>query len=378
MTLIIILMVIFVVYQCLSTKIVQTKQTHFVRVFFTKVSTVTPNYEKIKKGIVRGRSTLRDPICCIFFLCVPFLKDCLFLISSWDTGTSRAACSSQDWDHGKEHLLGFPSSDSLQWLSSATLYLLDYPSNWWNFILFNGWVIILLKIYKHAFLISMLIKYPCFTRDLGPLRPSFYLRILLQSMETYWAHFLTRAFWPPWEDALCLREWYKSCVWALLVFHVTQGILLFLSFSLFLFVDSSPQVPVCKRLQHSHSCFSFLIALLKWLPSSQNCAVHLVFTSPRKHSLKLPSLVSIIHSRKKGHAWCDHLKDHQNQSQEHLTPTVTILKISEVKNASLIYPDPYLWSWFPPSNYKTPCCSLSREGTVCRTLTCSGLLCLAQ
>ena len=175
MTLIIILMVIFVVYQCLSTKIVQTKQTHFVRVFFTKVSTVTPNYEKIKKGIVRGRSTLRDPICCIFFLCVPFLKDCLFLISSWDTGTSRAACSSQDWDHGKEHLLGFPSSDSLQWLSSATLYLLDYPSNWWNFILFNGWVIILLKIYKHAFLISMLIKYPCFTRDLGPLRPSRWL-----------------------------------------------------------------------------------------------------------------------------------------------------------------------------------------------------------
>ena len=146
--LIIILMVIFVVYWCLSTKIVQTKQTHLVRAFFTKVSTVTHNYEKIKKGIVRGWSTLRDPICCIFFLCVPFLKDCLFLISSWDTGTSRAACSSQDWDHGKEHLLGFPSSDSLQWLSSATLYLMDYPfcCNWWNFILFNCLVIILLKI----------------------------------------------------------------------------------------------------------------------------------------------------------------------------------------------------------------------------------------
>ena len=192
--LIIILMVIFVVYWCLSTKIVQTKQTHLVRAFFTKVSTVTHNYEKIKKGIVRGWSTLRDPICCIFFLCVPFLKDCLFLISSWDTGTSRAACSSQDWDHGKEHLLGFPSSDSLQWLSSVTLYLLDYPCNWWNFILFNGWVIILLKIYKHAFLISMLIKYPCSTRDLSPLHPSFYLQLLLQSMETYWAHFLTQAF----------------------------------------------------------------------------------------------------------------------------------------------------------------------------------------
>ena len=95
-TLVIILVIIFVIYRCLSTKIVQTKQTHSVRTFFTKVSIVTPNYEKIKKGIVRGRSTLRDPICCIFFLCVPFLKDCLFLISSWDTGTSRAACSSQD------------------------------------------------------------------------------------------------------------------------------------------------------------------------------------------------------------------------------------------------------------------------------------------
>ena len=61
--------------------------------------------------------------------------------------------------------------DSLQWLPSVTLYLKDYPfcCNWWNSILFNGWVIILLKIYKHAFL---QIKYPCFTWDLGPLHPS--------------------------------------------------------------------------------------------------------------------------------------------------------------------------------------------------------------
>ena len=44
----IILVIIFVVYQCLSTKIVQTKQTQLVRAFFTKVSTVTLNYEKIK------------------------------------------------------------------------------------------------------------------------------------------------------------------------------------------------------------------------------------------------------------------------------------------------------------------------------------------
>ena len=43
----------------------------------------------------------------------------LFLISSWKTGMSGAARSSQDWDHEKRHLLGFlsvtPFSDSLQW-----------------------------------------------------------------------------------------------------------------------------------------------------------------------------------------------------------------------------------------------------------------------
>ena len=51
--LIIILVIIFVVYRCLSTKIVQTKQTQLVRAFFTKVSTVT-NYAKIKKGELSG------------------------------------------------------------------------------------------------------------------------------------------------------------------------------------------------------------------------------------------------------------------------------------------------------------------------------------
>ena len=44
----------------------------------------------------------------IFFFCVLFLKDSLFLISSWKTGASRDACSSQDWDHEKGHLLGLP------------------------------------------------------------------------------------------------------------------------------------------------------------------------------------------------------------------------------------------------------------------------------
>ena len=93
-------------------------------------------------------------------------------------GTSRASCSSQDWDHGKGYLLGFlsvtPFTDSS---ASATLYVLDYPfcCNWWNFIVCNSWVIILLKIYKPAFL---LIKYPCSTRDLGPPHPSLCLHSL--------------------------------------------------------------------------------------------------------------------------------------------------------------------------------------------------------
>ena len=106
-------------------------------------------------------------------------------------GRSRAAHSSQDWDHGKGHLLGFLSV-TLQWLSSATLCLLEYPFcyNWWNFILCSGWVIILLKIYKHAFL---LIKYPCSTRALGPPHPSFCLHSL-RSVKTYRAHFFARAF----------------------------------------------------------------------------------------------------------------------------------------------------------------------------------------
>ena len=85
-------------------------------------------------------------------------------------------------------------SNSLQWLfsASATLYVLDYPfsCNWWNFILCNGWVIILLKIYKHAVL---LIQYPCSTRDLGPLHPSFCLHSH-QNVEACQAHFLTQAF----------------------------------------------------------------------------------------------------------------------------------------------------------------------------------------
>ena len=51
---IVLMMITFLVYQCLSTKIVQTKQLRLVRAFFTKVSRVIPNYEKIKKRELSG------------------------------------------------------------------------------------------------------------------------------------------------------------------------------------------------------------------------------------------------------------------------------------------------------------------------------------
>ena len=139
--------------------------------------------------------------------------------------------------------------DSFQWLSSATLYVLDYPfcCNWWNFILCNGWVIILLKIHKHAVL---LIKYPCSTRDLGP-RVLLSVFILFGAWKPAELTFLPGLSRLPWEDALCLRERYKPCARDLFVFHVTREILLSLSFSLFLFIDSGPQVLVYKRLQQN-------------------------------------------------------------------------------------------------------------------------------
>ena len=56
----------------------------------------------------------------------------LFLISSWKIGMSRAAGSCQDWDHGKEHLLGFPSvtlfSDPLLKGLSSLLELVEFHS----------------------------------------------------------------------------------------------------------------------------------------------------------------------------------------------------------------------------------------------------------
>ena len=121
---------------------------------------------------------------------MPFLKDLLFLISSWKTGMSRAAHSSQDWDHEKGHLLGFssvtPFSDSFHWpylnaISSVMPLLLRIWNPFWPFedcyllgfvfaqFFFYYQKLPCMKIYKHAFL---QIKHPCFTWDLGPLCPS--------------------------------------------------------------------------------------------------------------------------------------------------------------------------------------------------------------
>ena len=119
-----------------------------------------------RKYTVRGCSTLRDPICCFLPLCaisqglsVPYQ-----FLENRNEQSCRQFSRLRSWEKA---LAWIPFSDSLQWLSSVTFYLKDYPfcCSWWNFILFNGWVIILLKIYKHVFL---QIKYPCFTQDLGP------------------------------------------------------------------------------------------------------------------------------------------------------------------------------------------------------------------
>ena len=110
---------------------------------------------------VRGHSTLRDPICFLPLCTISQGLCSLSVPGKQERAELQAALRTEIM--GKSICL-----DSLQWLSSVTLYLKDYTfcCNWWNFILFNGWVIILLKIYKHVFL---QIKYPCFTGDLGPL-----------------------------------------------------------------------------------------------------------------------------------------------------------------------------------------------------------------
>ena len=130
---------------------------------------------------------------------MPFLKDSLFLISSWKTGASRAACSSHDWDHESGHLLG-----SLQCLPSVTLIkcnLFSYAPltqdiecflalwrllfAWLCFcsIFFYCLKLPCMKIYKH---VVLQIKHPCFTWDLGRLHPSRQLQSLGPSLQRPW------------------------------------------------------------------------------------------------------------------------------------------------------------------------------------------------
>ena len=86
---------------------------------YSYIVTFISAYITVQFSSVQSLSRVRLFVTPWIFLCVPFLEDSLFLISSWNTGTSRAACSSQDWDHGRKHRLGFlsvtPFSDSLQW-----------------------------------------------------------------------------------------------------------------------------------------------------------------------------------------------------------------------------------------------------------------------
>ena len=106
-TLVIVLMMItFLVYQCLSTKIVQTKQTQLVRAFFTKLSTVTPIVEKKRGGIVRG--IVKGSNMSLFsFLC--HFSRILYSLSVPGKPERAELHAVLRTDHEKGHLLGFLS-----------------------------------------------------------------------------------------------------------------------------------------------------------------------------------------------------------------------------------------------------------------------------
>ena len=131
---------------------------------------------------VRGRSTLRNPHV-VFFFCVLFLKGPLFLISSWKTGRSRVAHSSQDSGHETERMHGFPSVPFyFNVIYSVTSLLLRIWIVFWpcddcyspSFVFAQLYFCCLklpcIKIYKHTL---PQIKYLCFTRGLGSPRPPF-------------------------------------------------------------------------------------------------------------------------------------------------------------------------------------------------------------
>ena len=113
--------------------------------------------------------------------------------------------------------------DSFQWLPSVTFYLkviysvmpllLRIRNAFWPFedcyflgsvfaqIFFYCLKLPCMKIYKHAFL---QIKYACFTRDLGPLRPSHRLQSPGPGLRRAWQLAPKRTWWTPlvsgWSD----------------------------------------------------------------------------------------------------------------------------------------------------------------------------------
>ena len=127
----------------------------------------------------------------MFFFCVLFLKDSLFLISSWKTGVSMSCTQFSGLRSWEGAPAWIPFSNSLQWLPSVTLLqwnLFSYApltqdmNAFWpfedcyllgfvfvQFFFFNCLKLPCMKIYKHAFLQT---KHPCFTRDLDSLHPS--------------------------------------------------------------------------------------------------------------------------------------------------------------------------------------------------------------
>ena len=177
-----------------------------VRAFFTKI---------IKKGgIVRERLILRKPICCFLVL-----KGPRFLISSWKTGTNRAARSSQDWGHEAEQILRFLS---VTFYFSVKLRSLVPISNTW------------IVFWPHDYCYSL--SYYCYASGYGVFH--FTIFCLKLPCITIYKHTL------PWiKHPSATRNWGLP--------HP--------SFLHLLFIDSCPQVLV--RQEHHNRCISKSLSL---------------------------------------------------------------------------------------------------------------------